>query len=355
MGKPSPAPEISTDEFVVVTIEEVELSLSTVVAVPDDDSDDERSDAALEARVVATQQVAAVHEFELLRRARAAQNLAARLTGGAAVAGGGGDARLGQLESTLRAAAGDCRLSAEVPDAAAADAAVACAAAALGARDDPRGVAAAASAAPVRVSVAARGLAQAAAAASAKDGGEAQARRDIERDRLVLDGGDVVEGGRVGYDRVVDRVVAAAARLVGRADARAWRSVDDGAFRAFGEAALRAANRTESGGVSLEAVTLALDARLEPVPDARAAEPLRVSLALGPARAADGAWRWGLKAHVAGSTGYRLFAPGDFDDPLLRARCAYANTLCLPLDGLRGDAVLYDRQAARIDVEFYGA
>ena len=80
--------------------------------------------------------------------------------------------------------------------------------------------------------------------------------------------------------------------------------------------------------------------------------------ALGPARAPGGAWRWGLRAHVVGHTAYRLFAPGDFDAPLARARAGYANALCLPLDGLApaagADAAgpLYDRAAARVDVEF---
>ena len=53
-------PEICGDAFVVVTVEEIELSLSSVVALPSDD-EDEGSDAVLEARVLATQQVAAVH------------------------------------------------------------------------------------------------------------------------------------------------------------------------------------------------------------------------------------------------------------------------------------------------------
>ena len=51
-------PEICGDAFVVVTVEEIELSLSSVVALPSDD-EDEGSDAVLEARVLATQQVAA--------------------------------------------------------------------------------------------------------------------------------------------------------------------------------------------------------------------------------------------------------------------------------------------------------
>ena len=78
----------------------------------------------------------------------------------------------------------------------------------------------------------------------------------------------------------------------------------------------------------------------------------QVALALGPSRVGGGAWRWGLRAHVVGHTAYRLFAPGDFDAPLARARAGYANALCLPLDGLAGDAPLYDRAAARVDVEF---
>ena len=63
------------ENYVIVTIEEVELSLNAVVALPSDDEDDNEgaADAALEARVAATQQVADVQELWMLDRSAKAR------------------------------------------------------------------------------------------------------------------------------------------------------------------------------------------------------------------------------------------------------------------------------------------
>ena len=42
-----------------------------------------------------------------------------------------------------------------------------------------------------------------------RDCTEHQSRRDIERDSLVVDGAERLEGGRVGYEAVVERLVRA--------------------------------------------------------------------------------------------------------------------------------------------------
>lgn len=258
-------PEICGDAFVVVTVEEIELSLSSVVALPSDD-EDEGSDAVLEARVLA-------------RVALSARDLPMR--GGAP-------------KPTTK-----------------------------------------------------------------KDASEQQSRRDIERDCLVVDGGAPLQGGRVGYDRIVDAIAAAQARLVARAAADEWRPVDGAEYSDFAKAALRAVNRTESGGAGLEAVTFALAGPdgaplLVPVPDSKGAEPLRLSFKLGPAACpSGGGWRWGIRAQVQGATFYRLFAPDDFDTEVLRARATYANSLLLPLDGLGDAAPLYDRGTATVDVDVF--
>lgn len=192
-----------------------------------------------------------------------------------------------------------------------------------------------------------------------KDASEQQSRRDIERDCLVVDGGAPLQGGRVGYDRIVDAIAAAQARLVARAAADEWRPVDGAEYSDFAKAALRAVNRTESGGAGLEAVTFALAGPdgaplLVPVPDSKGAEPLRLSFKLGPAACpSGGGWRWGIRAQVQGATFYRLFAPDDFDTEVLRARATYANSLLLPLDGLGDAAPLYDRGTATVDVDVF--
>ncbi|KAH8075396.1 hypothetical protein JL721_1401 [Aureococcus anophagefferens] len=160
-------PEICGDAFVVVTVEEIELSLSSVVALPSDD-EDEGSDAVLEARAAL---------------GGAAQRLAAGSVGASGVA--------------------------------------------LSARDLPM-----------------RGGAP--KPTTKKDASEQQSRRDIERDCLVVDGGAPLQGGRVGYDRIVDAIAAAQARLVARAAADEWRPVDGAESSDFAKAALRAVNRTES-------------------------------------------------------------------------------------------------------------
>ena len=79
-------------------------------------------------------------------------------------------------------------------------------------------------------------------------------------------------------------------------------------------------------------------------------EPLRVALDLGPAFV-GGAWRWGVRAAVRGATFYRLYAPEDFDEEVLRARALYANLLLLPLDGLGDATVRCERSEATVVVE----
>lgn len=56
VATPKTPPPLGGENYVVVTIEEVELSLNAVVALPSDDDDDDAgaADAALEARVAAT-------------------------------------------------------------------------------------------------------------------------------------------------------------------------------------------------------------------------------------------------------------------------------------------------------------
>lgn len=355
-------PEICGDAFVVVTVEEIELSLSSVVALPSDD-EDEGSDAVLEARVLATQQVAAVHELALLERAAAARTLARRLKREAAdppasppSPAGDDGARVAELRGTLAAAAGPAAPRDATPARGRVEAALgggASAAALVAAASAPGGA---------RVALSARDLPMRGGApkpTTKKDASEQQSRRDIERDCLVVDGGAPLQGGRVGYDRIVDAIAAAQARLVARAAADEWRPVDGAEYSDFAKAALRAVNRTESGGAGLEAVTFALAGPdgaplLVPVPDSKGAEPLRLSFKLGPAACpSGGGWRWGIRAQVQGATFYRLFAPDDFDTEVLRARATYANSLLLPLDGLGDAAPLYDRGAATVDVDVF--
>jgi len=130
---------------------------------------------------------------------------------------------------------------------------------------------------------------------------------------------------------VVDAVVAVQRRLVDRADTDEWRVVSQADLAAFAKLALRAVNRTESGGVGLDAMQKALGPKAEllrgfdeapggapegplltAVPDSISAEPLRISFKLAPldCGVAGGPpqWRWGLRAIVQGSTAYRLFA-----------------------------------------------
>jgi len=327
----------SDEEFVVVTVEEVELSVSSVVALDDEEGWDERSAECLEARVRATQQVALVHELALLDRAGAARALARKLSGQSDEADDRDDRRRkGELEAALsEAARGGCAAAAaQVSDPF------------VAASDDWRGVLGRS----IRVCCR-EYLPEELASLSRRDESERQARRDIERDSLVVDDA-VIEGGRVGYDSVVDRLARAGRQLVDRAGATDWRRVDDADLADMAKVALRFVNRTESGGLALAALQRLVAADLVPVPDSKSAEPLKIRLALRPARVAPGKWRWGLCAHLEGSTAYRLFKHDDFDHQVARARATYDNSVLLPLDALDDDPkLLYDRANAVVHLE----
>ena len=323
------------ENYVVVTIEEVELSLNAVVALPSDDEDDNEgaADAALEARVAATQQVADVQELWMLDRSAKARRDAALLGGSSeAVVPEDDELRRNQLRASLITRQAPSPQLNPPPSFTTTDDLV---------KHVQEGV------------TYTHAVKQ---SATKRDGGEAQSRRDVERDRLLLDGrGPALEGGRVGYDRVVASLVSAQRKLVQRADAAAWRSsVDDATYEAFAKAALVAVNRTESGGAALDAVVATVAGEdgsklLVPVPDSRRAEPLRVHLDLGPYACDDG-WRWGIRARVEGTTFYRLFAPDDFDEERLRCTARYANALLLPLDGLGAESVVRDASRASVVV-----
>ena len=219
------------ENYVVVTIEEVELSLNAVVALPSDDEDDNEgaADAALEARVAATQQVADVQELWMLDRSAKARRDAALLGGSSeAVVPEDDELRRNQLRASLITRQAPCPSLNPPPSFTTTDDLVA----------------------HVQEGVTYTHAVK--QSATKRDGGEAQSRRDVERDRLLLDGrGPALEGGRVGYDRVVASLVSAQRKLVQRADAAAWRSsVDDSLYEAFAKAALVAVNRTESGGAA---------------------------------------------------------------------------------------------------------
>lgn len=328
------------EEFVVVTVEEVELSLSSVVALPDEDEEDECRDERLEARVKATQQVASVHEIALLERAAAARALARQLSGAV------DEPNEDDTADALRRATLDAQLRK---------------ASIVSQRFDPatqgwpqfQDCDEVLAALPLKLRVSCTELAT---AASSRDASEHQARRDIERDSLVVDN-DKMEG-RLGYDFVVLKLARAQKRLVGRADATEWRSVDADEFAGLAKLLLRAVNRTESGGLALEALQRLLQHTLTPVPDSKNAEPLGVQLRLGPANI-HGLWRWGLLALVQGSTNYRLYAGDDFDHVVAHARATFSNYLVLPLDALDRGAkahppqVYYDPANALVDLELH--
>eukprot|EP00635_Sarcinochrysidales_sp_CCMP3193_P009489 CAMPEP_0118913554 /NCGR_PEP_ID=MMETSP1166-20130328/14314_1 /TAXON_ID=1104430 /ORGANISM="Chrysoreinhardia sp, Strain CCMP3193" /LENGTH=393 /DNA_ID=CAMNT_0006853117 /DNA_START=79 /DNA_END=1260 /DNA_ORIENTATION=- len=328
-------------DFVFVTVEEVELSLSSVVALPADKTDEDG--LVLEARVRASEQVANVHELALLQRASLARRLSRQLSG--QLGGGGGaendddlfDAkRREELEETLRSAwAPLCETEASEADA-----------------DE---LAAAANVDVVKTYLRRRGRGAALSGcerrlptrnASRKDLSEAQARKDIERDSVVVRVKETTTTPRVqracsaaAYESVVASIADAQRTLVRRADASEWRPVDDADLRALAKAALRVVNRTESGGHALETLAHLLPPCLTPVPDSKRAEPLRIDLSLGPAvdptEDCKYPWRWGLRANVEGSTLYRLFqSDSDFDSAVAVARATYSNFLILPLDSL---------------------
>ncbi|KAJ8599550.1 hypothetical protein CTAYLR_007113 [Chrysophaeum taylorii] len=349
------------EEFVVVTVEEVELSLSKVVALPDDEDDDEPGEERLEARVRATQQVANVHEIALLERAKSARALARQLCEHSSDEDDVEDEkRRRDLDEALDRVSATARFR---------ETTAAASPSVFGSSrffDDvlralqPR----------LAVRIAARDLSDAFAcsssssSSSSRDQSEHQARRDIERDSLVVDGNDRLDGGRVGYDSIVKTLAKAQRRLVARADAREWRRVDDDDFTRLAKLALRAVNRTESGGLALAALQNLLTPKrapsaaplLTPVPDSKGAEPLKISLRLGPAKV-DARWRWGLCALVEGSTTYRLFKADDFDAQLASARATYSNYLVLPLDALDQPPsdVYFDRANAIVDIELVSA
>ena len=238
---------------------------------------------------------------------------------------------------------------------------------------------------------------EAARSSTTADRSEAQARRDIERDVIIVDGER--RTGRDGFDEIVAQLVAATQRAATGAVGPMPAGVkDDGmiacaptaALEAFARAVLMAANRTESGGLGLEAMSLlfgGLGAGAErvpltlTVPDSAGAEPLRVEMALAPfeptpgerpplpptcAPARDGTdelsleWRWGVRASVEGSTRYRLYDAAreldeQFEAPFAHVRTTYRNQLLLPLDGLdagaEGMAVIHSPAAATITLD----
>lgn len=349
----------SDDEFVVVTVEEVELSLSSVVALPeeeeDDEDDEECVESRLEARVRATQQVANVHELALLERASAARELARRLSSAKSPEEWSLDEaedskRKEQLEDWLSRCGRiftNSEHSSKVEGVGSAEA--------LTELIQQHG-------GMLSLRVLCRELGEEISSSGPRDESERQARLDIERDSLVVDAlssQTPIEGGRVGYDNVIDRLKIAGRRLVERADAAEWRRVSDNDFVRLAKLALRAVNRTESGSLALAALQRVLArTNLVAVPDSKSAEPLRLQLSLCPAKVLDPpAWRFGLCAHVEGSTSYRLFNHDDFDHPVANARATCSNNILLPLDALDHDrdaatAIVYDRANALVDLFF---
>ena len=403
-----------SSEFVFVTVEEVELSLSSVVALPAEKgvgSDEEDDGRVLEARVRASEQVANVHELALLQRSSWTRALSRKLMAESSSGVCRRDEeevlreesdgrRRAELEATLR----ETWALSEVDDDSEKDLEEA-----IGSFRDAeeavtflkeRGRC-------VALSLSKRRPRQ--KDLSANDVSEAQARKDIERDNLVV---RVDESGtpkaatsflkkkrsqaslldassssnnasskslflgderrRPGaqlhatceakaYDVVLASIADAQRTLVRRADAGDWRPIDDVDLKALAKASLRAVNRTESGGLALETLADLLPSCLTPVPDSRNAEPLRIDLSLGPAEDPSATstynWRWGLRANVEGSTLYRLFASdSDFSRPIALARATYCNFLILPLDALDqkkdqpGPVVLYDRHRASVNI-----
>ena len=348
--------------FVFVTVEEVELSLSSVVTSVVTLGDKEEEDDALEARVRATQEVANVHELALLQRASLARALSRQLSQSSdldeeKMVEASDVERRCTLENTLREAW--FRSHPESTDHL--DAIKKCDSAEgfiKYLRDQGRGV---------KLTGCERRLRT--REVTARDLSEAQARKDIERDNLVIVGNEATtKHAAAKYDNVVASIADAQKTLVRRADATEWRPVDDADLRSLAKAALIAVNRTESGGLALEALADLLPPGVTPVPDSKQADPLRIHLSLGPAedpsKESKYSWRWGLRATVEGVTFYRLFPSDDFDNPIAIAKATYSNFLILPLDALDtkrrssgscspgggGPTVLYDRDAADVSI-----
>eukprot|EP00633_Aureoumbra_lagunensis_P007941 CAMPEP_0197314040 /NCGR_PEP_ID=MMETSP0891-20130614/31814_1 /TAXON_ID=44058 ORGANISM="Aureoumbra lagunensis, Strain CCMP1510" /NCGR_SAMPLE_ID=MMETSP0891 /ASSEMBLY_ACC=CAM_ASM_000534 /LENGTH=390 /DNA_ID=CAMNT_0042802273 /DNA_START=72 /DNA_END=1244 /DNA_ORIENTATION=- len=338
-------------------MEEVELSLSEVVALPSsEDDEDEDAGIVLESRVRATREVAEVHEVALLQRTASARELVKELSIGNSEEVQDEARRLSELEASLHVAwekvvlhqdenndfvqLKNCQSIEDAIDFLTA-----------------RGRNATFRLQPLKhVNTTNKHV--------LSDASEAQARKDIERDALVVssDGSRVAVNHAEAYEAVLNQLTKAAAKLVKKADATEWRYADTEDFRRLAKCALRAVNRTESGGLGLETLTNILPTCLAPVPDSKNAEPLHIDLSLGPA-CLDHAryrWRWGLRARVTGTTLYRLF-PTDSDflesGPIALARATYTNFLLLPLDALdisqSETSVLFDCRRASILVNLH--
>lgn len=226
------------------------------------------------------------------------------------------------------------------------------------------------------------GSARSSAAASGmtrieKDAREIQTVRDIERDALCIDG--VAIAGAAGFTAVAASLTA---RFATHAAAVRWwgHAPPQIQLDAFAKLTLRAANRTESGGVSFDTIAAlvaaapaAVAADIIIVPNSAGAEPLQIATSGGAYRApcskhnavsvpqsvaapmamaaghsahvggsgssiggadsgGDGQLRTlGLRAHVEAITRYAVYDAAHMDAPLLRITARYRNRIYLAL------------------------
>jgi hypothetical protein len=175
-----------------------------------------------------------------------------------------------------------------------------------------------------------------------KDQRDIQLVRDLERDVLSLNG-TVLGGGAVGFQAILTQLIE---QLTAQALAVKWWGASASTqIAGFAKLALRAVNRTESGGLSFEAICSLLQlcsgaaAELIVVPASTRALPLVITSSAGPFQPTDSSTSTsssssscpvlGLRVHIEAVTVYSLFEQNDMELPLLRITATYRSRLFL--------------------------
>jgi hypothetical protein len=180
---------------------------------------------------------------------------------------------------------------------------------------------------------------------NAKDQRDIQLVRDLERDVLSLNGA-VLGGGAIGFQAILTQLTE---QLTAQAQAVKWWGPSASTqIAGFAKLALRAVNRTESGGLSFEAICSLLQlcsgaaAELIVVPASTSALPLVITSTAGPFQQADSDTSsssssssscpvLGLRLHIEAVTVYSLFEQDNMELPLLRIIATYRSRLFLAL------------------------
>ena len=187
---------------------------------------------------------------------------------------------------------------------------------------------------------------------------EYQDAKDLQRDQVCING-TLYQGGDGGYDAIVTSMINELEAAAAQISADRFEHEKD-TFRLLAKRILHAANRTQSGGASYEAIDSLLRNEEWCIlrPNSKDAQPLVVSIDVGPYMYepadrlfdsnAQQSWAFGFRVCVEAHTAYAVCSADDpstewaIIDATYRTRLAMSCSMC-PFSGIGTD------RAARFD------